>query len=63
MGNGGGVGPTGGNKTVIIIAHRPFTIQGADQIIVLKEGRVEEVGMQTQLLDKKGTYYDLIKFS
>lgn len=51
------------NRTVIIIAHRPSTIQGADQIIVLKEGRVAEVGIQSQLLDKKGAYYDLIKLS
>jgi ABC-type multidrug transport system fused ATPase/permease subunit len=51
------------NRTVIIIAHRPSAIQSADQVVVLQEGRVVEVGNQSQLLDQKGIYYDLLNFS
>jgi ABC-type multidrug transport system fused ATPase/permease subunit len=49
------------NRTVVIIAHRLSTLSAADQIIVLKAGRVAESGKQRQLLEKKGEYYDLIK--
>jgi ATP-binding cassette, subfamily B, bacterial IrtB/YbtQ len=47
------------NKTVIVIAHRLHTIMQADQIIVMKEGRVEECGTHTQLLLKEGAYAKL----
>jgi len=51
----------GRNRTVLIIAHRLSTLKRADQIIVLKAGRVAECGGQRQLLEKKGEYYDLTK--
>jgi ATP-binding cassette subfamily B protein IrtB len=47
------------NKTVIVIAHRLHTIMQADQIIVMKEGRVEECGTHTHLLLKEGAYAKL----
>jgi subfamily B ATP-binding cassette protein MsbA len=39
----------GPGRTVIVIAHRPSTIEGADQVVVLKEGRVVEVHSPTAL--------------
>ncbi|MCX6640034.1 MAG: ABC transporter ATP-binding protein [bacterium] len=43
-------------KTVLIIAHRISTLQWADQIIVLKEGKISERGTHQQLLRKGGWY-------
>jgi len=42
--------------TIIVIAHRLSTIADADQIIVLKEGRVQECGTHDQLLASSGWY-------
>lgn len=47
------------NRTVVIIAHRLSTIKNADQIIVLKDGRVSEIGTEPELIAKKGEYYNL----
>jgi len=49
------------NRTTIIIAHRLSTILGADKIIVLKGGKVGEVGSHEELLSKGGTYAKLYK--
>jgi len=46
-------------RTVIIIAHRLSTIQNADQIIVLKNGQVAEIGGREELLARDGEYYQL----
>ncbi len=46
-------------RTVIIIAHRLSTIQGADQIIVMKNGRVAEAGNAEKLLANAGEFYKL----
>ena len=48
-------------KTVFVIAHRLNTIQNADQIIVLNEGRIEEIGTHTELLKKQGHYYEMVQ--
>ena len=40
-------------KTVFVIAHRLNTIQNADQIILLNQGRIEEMGTHAELLAKK----------
>ncbi len=43
-------------KTVIVIAHRLQSVCNADQIIVLENGTVKEVGMHEQLISQKGLY-------
>lgn len=49
------------NKTVVIIAHRLRSIQNADQIIVLDDGKVSETGNHEQLLENNGLYSRLWK--
>ena len=49
------------DRTAIAVAHRLSTIQNADKIIVLKQGRIIEEGNNETLLALKGTYYDLYK--
>ena len=44
------------NRTTLVIAHRLSTVINADEIIVLKEGRIVERGKHAFLLDKKGLY-------
>jgi len=46
-------------KTVLLIAHRLSTIQDADQIVVLHQGSVAEIGNHRELFDLKGEYYKL----
>lgn len=47
------------NRTTIIIAHRLSTIMTADKIIVLKKGKIEQVGTHNQLIKKPGEYKKL----
>ena len=44
------------NKTVLMIAHRLSTVQNADNIIVLNEGKIVEQGSHSALLEKNGVY-------
>lgn len=46
-------------KTVLMIAHRLYSIQDADHIFVLSEGRLEESGTHEDLLRKNGLYAHL----
>ena len=44
------------NKTVLMIAHRLSTVQNADNIIVLSEGKIAEQGSHSALLERIGVY-------
>ncbi len=43
-------------RTVILIAHRLSTVVGADKIVVLDQGRVQETGTHAELLSRDGLY-------
>ena len=45
--------------TMLMVAHRLSTIQHADNIIVLSDGQIQEMGNHQELLHKKGQYYQL----
>ena len=45
--------------TMLIVAHRLYTIQHADNIIVLSRGKILEQGTHQQLLAAHGRYYQL----
>jgi ATP-binding cassette subfamily B protein len=47
------------DKTVIVIAHRLSTIAGADQILVIDDGKLIEKGAHASLLEKQGKYHTL----
>ena len=46
-------------RTSLMIAHRLSTVRNADLILVVKSGRIVEQGTHTDLLSKKGYYYEL----
>ncbi|SAY38600.1 ABC transporter ATP-binding protein [Candidatus Synechococcus spongiarum] len=48
-------------RTVLVIAHRLVTVQGADQILVLEHGVIVEQGSHQQLLSRAGRYEDLCR--
>lgn len=47
------------NKTVLIIAHKLRSIVECDQIVVLKEGQLEEKGTHDELMSHEGLYHTL----
>jgi ATP-binding cassette subfamily B protein len=49
------------NKTAVIIAHRLSTVKNADQIVVLENGRIVEIGNHNALVGHKSFYYNLVK--
>ena len=49
------------NKIVIMIAHRLSTIKKADEILVLNNGEIVEVGDHELLMKKKQYYYQLVE--
>lgn len=46
-------------RTVFVIAHRLSTVRNSDAIMVLDHGEIIERGSHNQLIEKKGTYYQL----
>ena len=48
-------------KTVLIIAHRMRTVEGADKLVLLKDGKVAEQGSSEELLAKGGIYAKMCK--
>lgn len=48
-------------KTAVIISHRFSTVRMADRIIVLDQGRIEEVGSHQQLIERGGHYAELFE--
>lgn len=48
-------------KTVLVIAHRMRTVEAADRIIVLADGRVAEEGRPAELMDKNGLYRRMVE--
>ncbi|WP_195837963.1 ABC transporter ATP-binding protein [Tissierella pigra] len=46
-------------RTSFVIAHRLSTIRNADRILVIRDGKIEEMGNHKELIKKKGYYYNL----
>ena len=46
-------------RTTLVIAHRLSTVQNAEQIAVLAEGKIIEIGTHAELLERGGTYAEL----
>jgi ABC-type methionine transport system ATPase subunit len=53
----------GKGRTMVVVAHRLATVQNADIIFVLGEGKVLETGDHNQLLRKRGVYYQMVSFT
>ncbi|HEY5267923.1 MAG TPA: ABC transporter ATP-binding protein [Candidatus Saccharimonadales bacterium] len=49
------------NRTTLIIAHRLSTIQSVDQIVTLKNGKVDEMGSPEELSESHGIYQQLLE--
>lgn len=47
-------------RTMVVVAHRLATIQNADVIFVIGDGRVAETGTHASLLKKRGVYYQMV---
>jgi ATP-binding cassette subfamily B protein len=48
-----------GSATIILISHRITTLMQADQILVLDQGKVADIGTHEQLISHKGIYQDI----
>jgi len=49
-------------RTMLVVAHRLATVQNADVIFVLGEGKVLETGNHEELLRQRGVYYSMVSF-
>jgi ATP-binding cassette subfamily B protein len=49
----------GKGRTILTVAHRLSTVKGADEIIFLEKGEVKERGNHTELLNRRGSYYEM----
>ncbi|CAI9753706.1 unnamed protein product [Fraxinus pennsylvanica] len=50
-------------RTTIVIAHRLATVRNADAIVVLDRGSVVEIGNHQKLMEKAGSYFNLVKMA
>lgn len=48
-------------KTVIVVAHRLSTIRKSDQIVVMRDGQIVEVGDHEALMQRRGRYFQLVE--
>ena len=48
-----------GKRTTLVVAHRLSTVERADNILVVRQGRIVETGTHSQLMAKQGHYYKL----
>lgn len=48
------------NKTVLVIAHRMRTVSSADKIVVLKDGKISEIGTPEELMAKDGIFKHMV---
>ncbi|MCA1745624.1 MAG: peptidase domain-containing ABC transporter [Bacteroidales bacterium] len=48
-------------RTVVVVAHRLSTVRNADQIIVLENGSVSEIGSHLELVERSGAYFNLVR--
>ena len=48
------------NKMCIIVAHRLSTIRDCKKIVLMQDGKIEEVGTNDELIEKQGMYYELV---
>ncbi|MBI9074647.1 MAG: ABC transporter ATP-binding protein [Desulfatibacillum sp.] len=48
-----------GKRTTLVVAHRLSTVERADNILVVRQGRIVETGTHSQLMEKQGHYYKL----
>jgi ABC-type transport system involved in cytochrome bd biosynthesis fused ATPase/permease subunit len=48
------------DRTSFVIAHRLSTIMHADRIVVLKDGRISEMGTHDELMERSGQYRQMV---
>lgn len=47
------------DKTAVIVTHRLGSVHMADRIIVMDEGKIVDMGVHEELMEKKGLYYEM----
>ncbi len=47
------------NRTTFVVAHRLSTIRQADRIVVMKDGRLEEIGSYDELMERRGLFFEM----
>jgi ATP-binding cassette subfamily B protein len=49
------------NRTTIAIAHRLSTLRNCNRLVLIKEGKIVEMGTHKELMEKKGMFHKLVK--